>query len=913
MPAGGMDLAVMVLLLMGLMSSGQDCGQDGFAYDAILKANDMTLSVESMTEVLIGPSEERVSKLIAKLGSDDFATREAAYKAVINLGPSAIPQLKAIINSTQDLEVRMRCEQAIKEMAIYKGRYLQLKCAALAGLAKLNAKEKTELVAKYLDDDSDIVRTEAARALAKFGSKKAHAILAKHVKAAVETGKAKTPEILTAYLPHASKKELAKICTLLGTSSHTIDICLLKAYAERMKLEDLVGIVRKYVAITNSTPPKFIRDFLIDVYSLKNDPRYNWLALDETFPWKKFCKTGGTLRKIDDTQLATIRKNFAAGLAGNDRVFMMQECLRAVPGGALFVAGADVAQLHKLGVMQDLTAHIGADPVLNLLLQKTLTHCGPFHTDAAVFYFDPKDLKGRYATGGFILHGKYNSAMQTEAFAAMMGEQWKKCVHNGTTYLRKTRNSYGSECGGICFYGDRYILVGLDSRYAATMETMLDRLNSQMPSILTNKDAMNMLNQQTLSSGAWAIVQPGSIGRALLLKNTSRYQGVDKANPNMEYMAQLALFSIKSCVATVNIQEDTLSLKLIARYADAESAKRIHGYLGKLCAAGIQGLDMGMGHVDQEALPAIAMVQDFLKKAKFKQNGSTIEAKAEMNMVFIREINRVLYLPMFSASMAKELRKVFNEEQRLKAEKRALEAYIKHYSKPVEKLKEQEQALDKEEQKLNAEPDSPEKKTRLDDIKIEKQHLEAGQKAINKDIDKTRSKIDGIDNNLKNLAEPGDAPNENEKKDPSDEFEDFDDKDSESSTKEKKAEVETIVRPAPAQPQLKNSSEGIKEARKVMKAQSKVLELELGTSLEKLFEDRDEKVLVMSNGMEFFKDEKSARKKYPDLDKMHKITTKNGFIIYIQVSEDTESKEAPSKETPSKTPDVKPAPAKPEG
>ncbi len=238
MSSGSMDLAVLILLLTGLMSGGQDGAGDGFAYDAILNNNNLTLSVESMTEVLVGPSEEKIGKLIEQLGSEDFDTREAAYKAIVTLGPSAIPKLKAKMRTTQDLDVRMRCKKAIEEMDLNKGRYLQIRRAALAGLAELGAKEKIELVAKYLDDEDAAVRGEAAKALAKLGGEKALAILADRIKAAAKAGKIKTPEILISYLPHASKEELTKMKVFLGSASHKVDLCLLRAYSERMELAE---------------------------------------------------------------------------------------------------------------------------------------------------------------------------------------------------------------------------------------------------------------------------------------------------------------------------------------------------------------------------------------------------------------------------------------------------------------------------------------------------------------------------------------------------------------------------------------------------------------------------------------------------------------------------------------------------
>ena len=48
---------------------------------------------------------------------------------------------------------------------------------------------------------------------------------------------------------------------------------------------------------------------------------------------------------------------------------------------------------------------------------------------------------------------------------------------------------------------------------------------------------------------------------------------------------------------------------------------------------------------------------------------------------------------------------------------------------------------------------------------------------------------------------------------------------------------------------------------------------------------------------EFFKDEASARKQYPSLNKMRKLTTKNGFVVYIDVQAAMEEAEASPEES----------------
>ena len=790
MPAEGLDLAVLVLMMMGLISGGQDAAQDNFAYDAVLQANDLTLSVDSMAEVLVGPSEEKINDLLKRLASEDFDAREKAYDALVKLGPGAIPKLEARMRESQDMEVRMRCKKAVEEMRANEARYLKIKRVALAGLAHLGAKDKVDLVAKYLDDKDPGVRGEAAVALGKIGGDKALAHLRAHVQAAVKSGEVNTPEAIAAYAPHASKDELKAMGVLLGAVGRDIDFRLLAAYAAHMELPDLLEMVRKYVVASGDTPPPFIREFLVDVYDMKNDSRYNWVPFDANFPWAAFCEKGGTLRKIDATQAAAVCKTFADGLAGADRVFLMQECLRAVPAGSLFVAGADAARVHEHPLVQDLAEFVGTDPVMNSLFKMTLACCGPFHTDAAAFYFDPQGFSGRDVTGGYVMIGRYDSAFQTEAFVAMMGKGWERCVYNGVTYLRSMDDRYGPELASICFYGDRYVLIGLESETTAAMEAMIARLTGEMPSILADKSAMDLLDQETLSANAWAIARPGTLGAALM-RMMHRYKDMDEKNLDIEAMAALSLFCIRDCVATVDIDDDVLSLKLRARYGDPAFAKRVLGYVDKLRQAAVQGLGMAMSNVDQESRPAIVMLQNFLKSAKFTQDGSVIQAEAKMNTAPIRYITRALYYPMFSADITRHLRKTFSPRQRLEAKKRAAEARIAFYEYALKSLEEQKQALEEEEKKLNAQPDSDEKKTRLDQIGIEKQNNEVGRNGVQEYIDEAVRERDEIEKEISALPEGSDVPQGDE--DTEDEYY----KDEMGIEKEK---IEIVPTPAPSAP-----------------------------------------------------------------------------------------------------------------
>ncbi len=492
--------------------------------------------------------------------------------------------------------------------------------------------------------------------------------------------------------------------------------------------------MRRYVVVADNAPPRFVRDFLIDVYDLKNDPRYNWLALDETFPWTKFCKKGGTLRKITDAEITALRKAFAAGLDGADRVFLTRECLRAVPASAVFVAGADIEQLHRLDVMQDFIKYVGDDPIMSFALQKAIESSGGFRTDCVVFYFDFQGFRGNDIDSGFIAHGKYDSVRQTEAFAAMLG--WEKRTYNGVTYLcANNEESYGPELGSICFYNDQYVLVGLESRRSSTMETMLEKLMATgASSILSDKEAMSMLDTETLSAGAWAMMRPGNLGQIYMSMMRS-YRDNDDKELDIDEMGQMALFGNRNAVLRMTFDGDGLAVNVRAQYSDADYAKMIHGFFDKFRDLGLKGMEEAMKAANNlNVLAPMRMVYEALKGAKYTLDGNTIEIEAKMNFAQSREVIRKLYLPMLSAEMSGEMRKIFSKEQRLAAQKKATAAEVKYKNKASAAVKAKQKELADEEAELSKQPDSVKKTSRLEEIQNEKLKLDDELKDIQKQI-----------------------------------------------------------------------------------------------------------------------------------------------------------------------------------
>jgi hypothetical protein len=68
------------------------------------------LSLLAAAALRAGPETAEAERLVRQLGSDDFAEREAATKALLRLGQAAFPALRNARHS-QDVEVRRRAEE----------------------------------------------------------------------------------------------------------------------------------------------------------------------------------------------------------------------------------------------------------------------------------------------------------------------------------------------------------------------------------------------------------------------------------------------------------------------------------------------------------------------------------------------------------------------------------------------------------------------------------------------------------------------------------------------------------------------------------------------------------------------------------------------------------------------------------
>jgi RNA polymerase sigma factor (sigma-70 family) len=97
-----------------------------------LATRESAASFQSMGRFLAAPAEavklfaekvksvealdpKRIQRLLADLGSDEFAVRETAEKAVLGLDEQAIPYLEATLKSAPPLEVRLRVKRILEE------------------------------------------------------------------------------------------------------------------------------------------------------------------------------------------------------------------------------------------------------------------------------------------------------------------------------------------------------------------------------------------------------------------------------------------------------------------------------------------------------------------------------------------------------------------------------------------------------------------------------------------------------------------------------------------------------------------------------------------------------------------------------------------------------------------------------
>ncbi len=125
----------------------------------------------------MGGDESAVRALIGALRSSDRRVRDAAYKALIEVGPPAVPALIGTLND-DDPAIREYAAatlggigdmRAVKPLTAMLDGSRRRRYIAAWALGELKAAGATGLLVKSLGDKNDAVQRESARALMKIG------------------------------------------------------------------------------------------------------------------------------------------------------------------------------------------------------------------------------------------------------------------------------------------------------------------------------------------------------------------------------------------------------------------------------------------------------------------------------------------------------------------------------------------------------------------------------------------------------------------------------------------------------------------------------------------------------------------------------------------------------------------------
>jgi hypothetical protein len=111
--------------------------------------------------------EQRIAQLVADLDADAFGTREKAEKELAQMGPPALPALKAALAKAKSAEVRMRLQRLIDgSKDLPELRQAERGLQVLVALRTPEAKQLIEQLAK--GDEKEWLTQEAKKALARM-------------------------------------------------------------------------------------------------------------------------------------------------------------------------------------------------------------------------------------------------------------------------------------------------------------------------------------------------------------------------------------------------------------------------------------------------------------------------------------------------------------------------------------------------------------------------------------------------------------------------------------------------------------------------------------------------------------------------------------------------------------------------
>jgi hypothetical protein len=124
---------------------------------------------------LDGEAKKQVTKLIADLAGEEFATRKKAMETLTTLGTPVAPALREALRKTSDVDVRLRLHVVLRTMDVTGMTPDQLRTIrALEVLERINSKEAQELVAGLAKGVPDAFMTiEAKNSLARINQRTA--------------------------------------------------------------------------------------------------------------------------------------------------------------------------------------------------------------------------------------------------------------------------------------------------------------------------------------------------------------------------------------------------------------------------------------------------------------------------------------------------------------------------------------------------------------------------------------------------------------------------------------------------------------------------------------------------------------------------------------------------------------------
>jgi len=166
-------MAMMEMMMMLILMSGGG-GNELLNYldtNAYWQAKGGMPAAEALIGELSGTGAKDISKLLKDFGAEDFATRDAAYKKILAMGPAVIPQLEKVKNSS-DPEVKLRVARLLKELSGGSKAGAVRRLMAIRTLGELKKEEALKPLEGLLTSKEPFVAEYAKAAIAAIKGEK---------------------------------------------------------------------------------------------------------------------------------------------------------------------------------------------------------------------------------------------------------------------------------------------------------------------------------------------------------------------------------------------------------------------------------------------------------------------------------------------------------------------------------------------------------------------------------------------------------------------------------------------------------------------------------------------------------------------------------------------------------------------